>query len=237
MSSRGSRPRAIFSRSGEPKRPADRIRVRIAAFLDRRRAGAQSAGIRQRPSPNTGGGRVRVADLDARSLVRDILCGAMAPLSDEPPRPLGFLSRFRRVTASGSFIAEVDGLRFIAIFAVVLFHLAVGLAIKNPARFGRPQDSLLGAMALNGFRGVELFFVISGFILGLPFAAHALQSKPRVDLRAYLLRRLTRLEPPYVLCMVLLFGLQVLVRHRSAAQLLPHLSAGLAYVHNLVYAS
>ena len=161
----------------------------------------------------------------------------MEPLSDEPPRPLGFLSRFRRVTASGSFIAEIDGLRFIAIFAVVLFHLAVGLAIKNPARFGRPQDSLLGAMALNGFRGVELFFVISGFILGLPFAAHALQSKPRVDLRAYLLRRLTRLEPPYVLCMVLLFGLQVLVRHRSAAQLLPHLSAGLAYVHNLVYAS
>jgi peptidoglycan/LPS O-acetylase OafA/YrhL len=90
-------------------------------------------------------------------------------------------------------------------------------------------------MAWHGFRGVELFFVISGFILALPFAAHFLESRPRVDLGQYFLRRVTRLEPPYLLAMFLLFALRVTVRGGSAAQLWPHLCASLLYLHNLIY--
>ncbi|HTO97144.1 MAG TPA: acyltransferase [Myxococcales bacterium] len=157
--------------------------------------------------------------------------------AEEPPQARPFLARFRRVTTSGGFIAEIDGLRFIAIFVVVVFHVAAGLMVRDPVRFAPQRHGLIGAMAWNGFRGVELFFVISGFILGLPFAAHALQGKPRVDLKQYLLRRVTRLEPPYVLCMILLFALQVLVRHREAGALLPHLGASLLYLHNLIYAA
>ena len=56
-----------------------------------------------------------------------------------------------------------------------------------------------------GFRGVELFFVISGFILGLPFAAHYLKGAAPVSLRKYYLRRLTRLEPPYIVALLVLF--------------------------------
>ena len=48
-------------------------------------------------------------------------------------------------------------------------------------------------------RGVELFFIISGFILGLPFAKQYLAGGKQVRLGAYFLRRLTRLEPPYIL--------------------------------------
>jgi peptidoglycan/LPS O-acetylase OafA/YrhL len=155
----------------------------------------------------------------------------------EEAQPQGFLSRFRRVTTSGSFIAEIDGLRFIAIFSVVAFHVAAGLHTRDPARFAHARDNAIAAAAWNGFRGVELFFVISGFILGLPFAAHALLGKARVGLKQYLLRRLTRLEPPYVLCLLLLYALHVVVKHREPAPLLPHLAASLAYLHNLVYAS
>jgi peptidoglycan/LPS O-acetylase OafA/YrhL len=147
---------------------------------------------------------------------------------------LRFLAPFRRVTTSGSFIAEIDGLRFIAIGSVLLFHLAVGLSIKSPQHFTRPDGSLFGDMVWNGFRGVELFFVISGFILALPFAGHALAGEKRVSLKGYFLRRVTRLEPPYVLCMVLFF-LMFVVRGQSARQLFPHLAASLVYLHNLIF--
>jgi len=142
------------------------------------------------------------------------------------------------VTANGSFIPEIDGLRFIAIFAVVVFHVAVALSIKAPAAYARPlHGSLAAEMAWHGFRGVELFFVISGFILALPFAAHFLDGRAQVNLRQYFLRRVTRLEPPYLLAMFLLFALQVTVRGRSARELWPHLGASLVYLHNLIYAA
>jgi peptidoglycan/LPS O-acetylase OafA/YrhL len=160
------------------------------------------------------------------------------PVNDPPVRAKEsgtFLSLFRRVTANGAFIPEIDGLRFIAIFAVVVFHLAAGLAIKSAAAYAPPQNGFAGTVAWHGFRGVELFFVISGFILALPFASHFLEDRPRVSLGQYFLRRVTRLEPPYVLAMMLLFLLQTAVRGRSAAQLWPHLCASLVYLHNLIY--
>jgi peptidoglycan/LPS O-acetylase OafA/YrhL len=56
-------------------------------------------------------------------------------------------------------------------------------------------------------------------------------------LKAYFLRRVTRLEPPYVLCMILLFGLHVLARGRSARELFPHLCASLVYLHDLIFSA
>ena len=56
-------------------------------------------------------------------------------------------------------------------------------------------------------------------------------------LKQYLLRRLTRLEPPYLICLLLFFALQVLVKGRSAHALAPHLAASLVYLHDLIYAA
>lgn len=146
------------------------------------------------------------------------------------------LSRFRRVTTSGNFISEIDGLRFIAIGTVVLFHLVVNLGIKAPTLYAVPADgNLIVAVARHGFRGVELFFIISGFILAYPFASHYLKGGRRVDLKSYFLRRVTRLEPPYFVCMILFFAARVLVRGDEAGTLLPHLGASLVYLHNLIY--
>ncbi|HTR98217.1 MAG TPA: acyltransferase [Bacteroidota bacterium] len=160
----------------------------------------------------------------------------MSPTAHIPPASLGerLLAPFRRVTSSGGFISEIDGLRFIAIGAVVLFHLLVGLALKAPEAYAMPASgNLLTLVGRNGFRGVELFFIISGFILASPFASARLLGKAPVNLGSYFLRRLTRLEPPYILAMTGLYLIRASAG--SAGALLPHLGAGLVYCHNLLY--
>lgn len=147
-----------------------------------------------------------------------------------------FLSRFSRITTSGKFISEIDGLRFIAIGTVIFFHIGVSHI------FTTSQDALTGGRWVTyftrvGFHGVELFFMISGFILGLPFASHALRDKPRVNLKKYFLRRLTRLEPPYMLSLILFFFILVIFKNEDGLSLLPHLMAGLVYLHNIIYAT
>jgi peptidoglycan/LPS O-acetylase OafA/YrhL len=130
----------------------------------------------------------------------------------------------------------MDGLRFAAIGMVVLFHLNGYLMAKSTAcAVSRAQFDWLAPVALVGFRGVELFFVISGFILALPFAAHHIKGKPSVDLRKYYLRRLTRLEPPYIVALLGLFFLAFWVKGRSPANFYPHLGASLFYMHSLIY--
>ena len=157
-----------------------------------------------------------------------------------PNRGIGqwLLTRFNRVTTSGKFISEIDGLRFIAIGTVVLFHIAINLAIKSPEAYGHSREgTLIWDVARFGYHGVELFFVISGFILASPFAAHRLLGKPRVSLKQYFLRRVTRLEPPYMVCMIFFFLVAVYVKGGSIADLLPHLGASLLYLHNVLYNS
>ncbi len=148
------------------------------------------------------------------------------------------LAHLSRETSSGRFIPEMDGLRFVAIAMVVLFHLNGYLTAKSPLYHAAPPRSdWLAQAALVGFRGVELFFVISGFILALPFAVQHVQGARPVNLRKYYLRRLTRLEPPYFAALLLMFALAIWIQGRSAGALVPHLWASLFYLHDVVYRS
>lgn len=148
-----------------------------------------------------------------------------------------FFSKFRRITSNGSFIPEIDGLRFLAILTVILFHLQ-SLILLNP-NYGAVIHSsnfrFLERLFTNGWQGVELFFVISGFILGMPFAKHYLQGTPKVSIKSYFLRRVSRLEPPYFLLMIVFFGLNVLKNEHSPGLLFQHLLASLAYLHNIIF--
>ena len=142
-------------------------------------------------------------------------------------------AHFRRQTSSGMFIPEIDGLRFVAIAAVVAFHLHVQLARYYGVRLSGMSARLLQ----HGDRGVSLFFVISGFILALPFASHWMRESARVDLRRYFQRRITRLEPPYILNLAVCAVLLVIINHESRATVLPHLLASLFYSHSLMFGS
>lgn len=77
----------------------------------------------------------------------------------------------------GAYRSEIDGLRAVAVLAVVLYH------------FGFPG---LGG----GFVGVDIFFVISGFLIGGILWAEW-QHQQRIDLAQFFLRRVRRLAPAF----------------------------------------
>lgn len=72
---------------------------------------------------------------------------------------------------------EIDGLRAIAVLAVVLYH------------FGLPGLS-------GGFVGVDIFFVLSGFLIGGILWSELIETG-RIRLGAFYLRRIRRLAPAY----------------------------------------
>lgn len=142
----------------------------------------------------------------------------------------------QRRTSSLAFIPQVDGLRFYAIFAVLIFHCTAYLMApeKNPSA-AQIASGWFAHISRAGHSGVELFFVISGFILGLPFAKAARGAAKPVSLQRYFLRRIVRLEPPYILNLLILTMLLLLLGKASWSELWPHLVASLSYVHNMIY--
>lgn len=144
---------------------------------------------------------------------------------------------FKRITSSGNFIPEIDGLRFIAIASVVLLYLSLFFASKDFNVYADSIDySFLKKFLLRSYLDVPLFFVISGFILGLPFAKHYLGSEKPVNLKTYFFRRLTRLEPPYFLVMTfLLFGAVYVAKTISMNQAVCSYLASVIYSHNFIY--
>jgi peptidoglycan/LPS O-acetylase OafA/YrhL len=146
------------------------------------------------------------------------------------------LEPYRRITSSGRFIPEIDGLRFLAIFSVYLYHLAGDVLRHSPLNgyTSLESNSLFRVTQILNV-GVPLFFVISGFILSLPFAEACRHTGKPISLKKYFLRRLTRLEPPYFLCLLLFFVLKIIAARGTAAGLVPKLIASIFYVHNAAF--
>jgi len=144
--------------------------------------------------------------------------------------------QFRRIIASGKFIPEIDGLRFVAITSVVLYHIHIFLLAKNTNSYLVNQDnSYAPNLVYNGSLGVELFFVISGFVLGL-FFAKAYRFIKTVNHKSYFIRRLTRLEPPYILSLVVLFlGVVYIAKTLPFDEAVKSLFSSIFYIHNIIY--
>ncbi len=155
-------------------------------------------------------------------------------MTPAPGRYHNLVDKLTRVTTSGRRIPEVDGLRFIAIFLVFVQHVYQSVLSRYQPGQAPPLDQVM-VLIRDSRCGVELFFLISGFILALPFAAQHLFGSAPVSLRAYYKRRITRLEPPYLITLVLWFAVLVLYWHESWRSQLPHLIASGAYLHNLIY--
>jgi peptidoglycan/LPS O-acetylase OafA/YrhL len=144
-------------------------------------------------------------------------------------------NRFSRITSGGNFIPEIDGLRFLAISSVLLFHASYALLRAYRWELG-PTSLVVSNLFARGALGVELFFVISGFILAVPFARHYVEGEKPVNLGRYYLRRVTRLEPPYIITLVVFYTAAWLSRDAAMqGRLLSTFFVRLFYLHGLVY--
>ena len=86
-------------------------------------------------------------------------------------------------------IASIDGLRAIAVTAVVLYHLGI-------------------SWIPGGFLGVDLFFVISGYVI-TRLILDSINQSSALDLRAFYAARLRRIYPAFifmVVCTVIFIG-------------------------------
>lgn len=86
----------------------------------------------------------------------------------------------------------LDALRGLAALAVAWFHFTQG---------GLLPEGLLKASGHYGWLGVEVFFVISGCVI--PWALSQAGYRWPTDAGPYLLRRVIRLDPPYLITILL----------------------------------
>ncbi len=137
--------------------------------------------------------------------------------------------------AKGKIVQELEGLRFLAIMPVIVQHFTERW-YRNAYTIGVSQinDSIMNYL-LGGGVGVNLFYAISGFILPLPFAIKALEGKPMGNLKIYFKRRLTRLEPPYILIMLLLAISAYVLHKMSNIEILEYFFTGITYSSNLFF--
>jgi peptidoglycan/LPS O-acetylase OafA/YrhL len=95
----------------------------------------------------------------------------------------------------------VDGLRGVAVLLVFLYHTWI-------FSFLDPSLSVLGiaiptAMFVKaGYLGVDIFFVISGFCLYLPYARAEYFKRTSPDTRTFYLRRILKIVPSYLIALI-----------------------------------
>jgi peptidoglycan/LPS O-acetylase OafA/YrhL len=111
------------------------------------------------------------------------------------PKEWNWLARTRdpAVQPHSERLQTLDALRGLAALAVVWFHFSR----FTPAARRIP---LLTASGKYGWIGVEVFFVISGFVI--PLALHKGQYRLG-DFPRFLAKRLIRLEPPYLASIII----------------------------------
>lgn len=143
---------------------------------------------------------------------------------------------FRRISASGAWFPEVDGLRFLSIQVVVVGHIFIAWRRHHhfdDTAFASWPGPLLHFLN-NGGTGVLIFFVISGYIVALPFAK-AIPEGRELNLKNFYLRRLVRIEPPYLIIMTGFFALYAFTGWHHVAHYGPHYAASVVYLHNIIF--
>lgn len=123
--------------------------------------------------------------------------------------------------------AFVDALRGVAAVAVLLAHLTNNEISKQTLAHSLPH--IIKEFCYEGNFGVQVFFVLSGFVIALSLSQAPLTWKRAVN---FILRRQIRLDPPYYVAMLLMIAL-----HAAFGRGFPTLKTtalNLIYAHNLV---
>lgn len=136
------------------------------------------------------------------------------------------INLFKRYTSNKNYIPELDGLRFLAILSVLLYHTNNRLEILLPN-----YHNFLTKIFKTGFLGVEIFFAISGYILSVQVLKLMLLDKFRY--KDYLKRRLRRIEPPFLISTLAIFSLWYVYGSTPKNELLHSLGSVITYTSNI----
>ena len=103
-------------------------------------------------------------------------------------------------------IYALDGVRAIACLCVISFHLNLFSLLAHlwSPMLNDVGATMISSIALAGEMGIMLFFILSGFLLFLPFAKAILFDQPRPSLRRYYVRRVFRILPSYYVALLLM---------------------------------
>jgi peptidoglycan/LPS O-acetylase OafA/YrhL len=134
--------------------------------------------------------------------------------SDEGTKPARIQADHRSSPAAGSasYLAGIDGLRALAVLAVLVYH-------------ARPS------WLPGGFLGVEVFFVISGFLITRSLLEEWLTTSA-LSLRAFWMRRARRLLPALFLLLAGVMTYASLFEAEALASLRVDVLAAVGYVTN-----
>jgi len=97
-------------------------------------------------------------------------------------------------------LPALDGLRGLAATAVVIAHALDAVAMPLPLRSLLVESPL--ALIFNGSPAVQIFFVLSGFVL----AASLERGRALIDLAQFYVKRVFRIHPPYVFGVLAAWG-------------------------------
>jgi peptidoglycan/LPS O-acetylase OafA/YrhL len=125
---------------------------------------------------------------------------------------------------STPYISGLDGLRAIAALAVFFVHFQQFSGIGGSFLFIDFERWMV-----NGNTGVALFFVLSGFLLSMPFW-HSFKSNEFPNIRRYFINRAARIIPLYYL---FLFGLLAIKGLQGSDVNFNNVISHLFFLHNL----
>ena len=106
------------------------------------------------------------------------------------------LQRFVVESSSGKHFPFLDGVRGLAVLMVLLFH---SWNSAGAPKYGKHVANLLAVC----FTGVDLFFILSGFLLVQAWIRNDFAGKPPPNLREYFRRRWYRIAPGYYCALIL----------------------------------
>lgn len=124
-----------------------------------------------------------------------------APTADEKPR-----------TGKSRYLPALDGIRALAVVAVVLYHLNL-------------------TWIQGGLLGVTMFFVISGYII-TRLLLNEFEQSGRIDLKSFWIRRARRLLPAIGILMVVTIVLCTFFNHVMLTKMRPDILPSLFFVNN-----
>lgn len=112
-------------------------------------------------------------------------------MSVAEPRAGTALSRFLALEPLDNRYPALHGLRVLAIISVVQFHVT-WIFLEQSLK----QDNELAIMSLTVFFGMDLFFILSGFLIG-SILLRSLDTSGSQNLARFYVRRVSRTFPPY----------------------------------------